>query len=106
MSFLILATVHPASSSLPFGVLVNWNYCSSFLTPDEAQAVSEQGFCSWLTFWRDKICATGPAKAVVHFVGGAFVGAAPQLSYRLLLESLAARGLYVSHLPGHWCRSK
>lgn len=38
----------------------------------------------------------GPAKAVVHFIGGAFVGAAPQLSYRLLLESLAARGLYVS----------
>ena len=41
--------------------------------------------------------STDPPKAVIHFVGGAFVGAAPQLSYRLLLESLAAKGLYVSH---------
>lgn len=38
----------------------------------------------------------GAAIAVVHFLGGAFVGAAPQLTYRLLLESLAARGVMVS----------
>ncbi len=38
----------------------------------------------------------GAATAVVHFLGGAFVGAAPQLTYRLLLESLAARGVMVS----------
>jgi hypothetical protein len=36
------------------------------------------------------------AEAVVHFLGGAFVGAAPQLSYRLFLEGLAARGVLVS----------
>ena len=40
----------------------------------------------------------GSATAVVHFLGGAFVGAAPQLTYRLLLESLAARGIMVQHL--------
>jgi len=31
-------------------------------------------------------------RAVVHFVGGAFVGASPQLTYRLFLEALASRG--------------
>lgn len=42
----------------------------------------------------------GAATAVVHFLGGAFVGAAPQLTYRLLLESLAARGVMVSIFCG------
>jgi len=31
-------------------------------------------------------------RAVVHFVGGAFVGASPQLTYRLFLEALSKRG--------------
>ena len=35
-------------------------------------------------------------KALVHFLGGAFLGAAPQLAYRPLLEALAARGALVS----------
>lgn len=35
---------------------------------------------------------------VVHFVGGAFVGAAPQLAYRPFLEALAARGAVVRRL--------
>ena len=29
-----------------------------------------------------------PVRRVVHFIGGAFVGASPQLSYRLFLEQL------------------
>lgn len=33
-----------------------------------------------------------PPRAVVHFIGGAFVGASPQLTYRLFLEALTARG--------------
>lgn len=42
-------------------------------------------------------CAAGvAAEAVVHFLGGAFVGAAPQLAYRLFLESLVSRGVLVS----------
>jgi hypothetical protein len=35
-------------------------------------------------------------KCLVHFIGGSFVGAAPQLAYRPLLEALAARGALVS----------
>ena len=40
----------------------------------------------------------GPPEAVVMFVGGAFVGAAPQVTYRLLLEKLAARNILVRPL--------
>jgi hypothetical protein len=39
------------------------------------------------------------AVAVVHFVGGAFVGAAPQLSYSKLLESMAAGGYAIVATP-------
>lgn len=45
---------------------------------------------------KQKFCGAVPPKAIVHFIGGAFVGAAPQLSYRALLEALAARGVLVS----------
>lgn len=38
-------------------------------------------------------------EALVHFLGGAFVGAAPQLAYRPLLEALAARGVVVVATP-------
>eukprot|EP01024_Parvocaulis_polyphysoides_P045704 TRINITY_DN4282_c0_g1_i1.p1 TRINITY_DN4282_c0_g1~~TRINITY_DN4282_c0_g1_i1.p1 ORF type:complete len:442 (+),score=64.92 TRINITY_DN4282_c0_g1_i1:56-1381(+) len=43
--------------------------------------------------------AAGKPEAVVHFLGGAFVGAAPQLSYRLLLKALAARNVLVITTP-------
>jgi hypothetical protein len=36
-------------------------------------------------------------EAVVHFLGDAFVGAAPQLSYRLFLEALSNRDILVSN---------
>ena len=35
------------------------------------------------------------ASSVVYFLGGAFVGAAPQITYRLFLELLAAQGCVV-----------
>lgn len=38
----------------------------------------------------------GEPRCLVHFIGGSFVGAAPQLAYRPLLEALAARGALVS----------
>ena len=38
-------------------------------------------------------------KALVHFVGGAFAGASPQLTYRYFLETLAARGFFVIATP-------
>ncbi|XP_042388599.1 uncharacterized protein LOC121980570 [Zingiber officinale] len=37
--------------------------------------------------------------AVVHFVGGIFVGAAPQLTYRLFLERLSKKGALVIATP-------
>lgn len=37
-----------------------------------------------------------PPQAVAHFLGGAFVGAAPQVAYRLFLEALANRDVLVS----------
>jgi hypothetical protein len=41
----------------------------------------------------------GPVVAVVHFVGGAFVGVAPQLSYGKLLESIADQGYAIIATP-------
>jgi hypothetical protein len=38
-------------------------------------------------------------KAIVHFLGGAFVATAPQLTYRLLLESLVRQGYAVIATP-------
>ncbi|GFR44738.1 hypothetical protein Agub_g6066 [Astrephomene gubernaculifera] len=37
--------------------------------------------------------------AVAHFLGGAFVGAAPQMAYRLFLEALANRDILVIATP-------
>jgi len=38
-------------------------------------------------------------KAVVHFLGGAFVGAAPHISYRYMLEDLADQGYIIVATP-------
>ncbi|XP_023527647.1 uncharacterized protein LOC111790815 [Cucurbita pepo subsp. pepo] len=38
-------------------------------------------------------------KYVVHFVGGIFVGAAPQLTYRLFLERLSEKGIFIIATP-------
>ena len=37
--------------------------------------------------------------AVLHFVGGTFVGASPQITYRCFLQKLAARGMVVVSTP-------
>ncbi|XP_047322466.1 uncharacterized protein LOC124926313 [Impatiens glandulifera] len=37
--------------------------------------------------------------SIAHFVGGVFVGAAPQLTYRLFLERLAEKGILVIATP-------
>lgn len=46
---------------------------------------------------------TGPSvgrpKATVHFLGGAFAGASPQLIYPLLLQTLARAGYTVISTP-------
>ncbi|EFJ43624.1 hypothetical protein VOLCADRAFT_106736 [Volvox carteri f. nagariensis] len=40
-----------------------------------------------------------PPAAVAHFLGGPFVGAAPQMTYRLFLEALANRDILVVATP-------
>lgn len=41
----------------------------------------------------------GPPRGIVHFLGGAFVGAAPQVAYGALLKKLAAAGYVVIATP-------
>lgn len=41
----------------------------------------------------------GKPEGIVHFVGGAFFGIAPQITYRNLLECLAERGFLVIATP-------
>eukprot|EP00638_Chattonella_subsalsa_P003464 CAMPEP_0117758720 /NCGR_PEP_ID=MMETSP0947-20121206/15571_1 /TAXON_ID=44440 /ORGANISM="Chattonella subsalsa, Strain CCMP2191" /LENGTH=449 /DNA_ID=CAMNT_0005579011 /DNA_START=267 /DNA_END=1616 /DNA_ORIENTATION=+ len=40
-----------------------------------------------------------PVKALIHFLGGAFVGAAPHLTYKYLLEGLAEKGYLIVATP-------
>lgn len=40
-----------------------------------------------------------PPRALIHFLGGALLGAAPQLSYRYMLERLSSRGYLVVATP-------
>ena len=42
---------------------------------------------------------TGSPEAIVHFMGGAFIGVAPQLGYRQFLEALAERQILVVATP-------
>ncbi|MQL98786.1 hypothetical protein Taro_031495 [Colocasia esculenta] len=48
--------------------------------------------------WVLKPKSTKPT-SVIHFIGGIFVGAAPQLTYRLFLERLAEKGILVIATP-------
>lgn len=41
----------------------------------------------------------GPPRALLHFLGGALLGSAPHISYRYLLERLAAEGYLVVATP-------
>ncbi|KAK3265939.1 hypothetical protein CYMTET_25415 [Cymbomonas tetramitiformis] len=47
-------------------------------------------------FVRRPPASAGPPRAVVHFIGGAFIGAAPQIAYRCFLEQLTERGVLVA----------
>lgn len=46
---------------------------------------------------------SGPDRGLIEFIGGSYLAATPQVSYRRLLESLAARGWRIhawSYVPG------
>jgi hypothetical protein len=47
--------------------------------------------------------SSAPARGVIQFIGGSYLAATPQLSYRRLLEALARQGLAIqawSYVPG------
>lgn len=43
--------------------------------------------------------AIGRPKGIVHMVGGAFVGAAPQIAYSLLMDEISKGGYTVVTTP-------
>lgn len=43
--------------------------------------------------------STVAPKAIIHFLGGSFVGAAPHLSYKYMLESLSEKGFIIVATP-------
>lgn len=53
--------------------------------------------------WLLEPAASTPCRGLIEFIGGSYLAATPQLSYRRLLESLASRGWRVhawSYVPG------
>lgn len=44
-------------------------------------------------------CVSSPPRALLHFLGGAIVGAAPHVAYRYMLESLRTQGYLVVATP-------
>ncbi|CAI6007853.1 unnamed protein product [Closterium sp. NIES-65] len=76
----------------------------SSLSPSLSSRITESGGAPPLQAtavgaWVLRPPAPLQATAVVHFIGGAFVGASPQLTYRLFLTTLAQRGLMVVATP-------
>jgi hypothetical protein len=60
--------------------------------------ISKDGNFLLLPVGKDGAEVTQPT-GVIHFLGGAFVGAAPHLTYRYLLESLNAAGFIIVATP-------
>lgn len=81
-----------SSSSAPEGFATLERVLRQRMDDDEASDWKEVEGC-WVLYPESEI------KCVVHFVGGAFVGAAPQVAYRQLLELLASRGALVVATP-------
>lgn len=54
---------------------------------------------SWQTIAGSTVLIPPNPKGIVHFLGGAFVAAAPQVTYRLLLEYLAEQGYVIVATP-------
>ncbi len=67
-----------------------------------------------MTRWRQRgdiwqLEPTGPVRGSLEFIGGSYLAATPQLSYRRLLEALGARGWLVrawSYVPGSTIRTR
>jgi hypothetical protein len=53
----------------------------------------------WQEVYGNWILVPARPKAIIHFLGGAFVAAAPQVTYRSLLEYLASQGYAIVATP-------
>ncbi|WP_338442075.1 DUF1350 family protein [Synechococcus elongatus IITB4] len=53
----------------------------------------------WQTIYDNAVLLPESPKAIVHFLGGAFIAAAPQVTYRRLLEGLGDCGFAVIATP-------
>jgi hypothetical protein len=84
---------HQASCSTNHAVLQQLA-CSRLKPAACAQSVTQERSKTWLAHPR-----SARTKGVVHFLGGAFAGAAPQLLYNSFVELLADSGYTVIATP-------
>lgn len=54
---------------------------------------------NWLEIAENWVLLPPRSRGVIHFLGGAFIGATPHLTYRRLLESLAQQGFTIVATP-------
>jgi hypothetical protein len=56
-------------------------------------------FLNWLEISGNWVYIPAKPRGIVHFLGGAFVATAPQITYRLLLEDIAKQGYAIIATP-------
>jgi hypothetical protein len=96
------STSRPESPDLDFYKIGDWeemhgNYL--LRPPLQNDRTRTSGSSRSATDDRDDDTASTRPRALIHFLGGAFVGASPHVSYRYLLERLAAHGYLVVATP-------
>jgi hypothetical protein len=75
--------------------MVGKDYCG---LPDRHTTV-EQTFMNWREVSGNWILVPQNPIAIIHFLGGAFVAAAPNVTYQWLLENLAEQGYVIVATP-------
>ncbi|XP_050889164.1 uncharacterized protein LOC127131561 [Lathyrus oleraceus] len=85
--------------ALRYNVL--YGFLCRLVTTSARQSQDAWGSADWTEVEGSWILKPKSSKPnfVVHFVGGIFVGAAPQLTYRWFLERLAEKGVLVIATP-------
>jgi acetyl esterase/lipase len=87
----------------PRGIRESATLLSAAKTPSSVDSKNLRTFDKWEeldgNFVLRPSIDQGPPRALLHFLGGAIVGAAPHVSYRYLLERLAAEGYLIVATP-------
>jgi len=95
-------TINPLHSTRWAAVSTSFDSSSSRLAADVSTS-SDRTFGNWEEMKGNFILRPsvdqGPPRALLHFLGGAIVGAAPHVSYRYMLERLAAEGYLIVATP-------